>query len=74
MRKFEQIDQEYQQNGSRMSVRERINECAKIIYRTHEYLTRYGSRLTAYARSRSRQIIASAESELTRLVTNSNAD
>jgi hypothetical protein len=69
MKKLVQMSRSYRKADARMSVNERINQCALIIYRTHAYLSRYGSRISSYARSRSLQIIMSAESELSQLVT-----
>lgn len=72
MKKIEQFDRNYRERGSSLSIRERINYCAMIIYRTHRYLSRYGSRLSSFARNRSHSIIASAETELTRLISNTD--
>jgi hypothetical protein len=69
MKRMEQTDRRLSQAERRMTVRERINKCAKIIFLTHEYLSRYGSKLTSIARNRSMQILAIAETELTHLVT-----
>jgi hypothetical protein len=69
MKKIEDIHRAYHESGRGMTVKERINYCVMIIYNAHNYLSRHTGKLTGTSRTRTREILLSAESELSQLVT-----
>lgn len=69
----EQFDKVYRNSWQNLSVKERINYCASVIYETHKYLTKYSNRLTRIAKVKSRKLIFRAQNELTELVTGVNS-